>query len=956
MNELELAKQLMLIFLEELHEKSDVMGRELLAMENGLSDSERAESWANVFRAAHTIKGAASVVNVEPIRAVCHSMEDIFGYYRDHQQPMAEDLTSLMLQTVDAIEEHAKHLESNEEPSQGALTQLVPMLEKLAAEHISRAEAPASPVAQTASDHESQVVADHAQPGATSVTKRDSPGTSAKDSGHLNAMDGILQAITGEVLALELCNDEHKRGEILSKLTNASSGLIDVSIDADDPILALGCEQLTDLLSELPADNSPVKPKTISRILEAANLIVDASQRLRRGESLHDAPLQRLLRKAGQLRPAAATNSVLIPTESSISLETNVPPKTSVATAPEIGVETHAAVGVSATVQSPQIEKPSLSPATKPTTATPTPGDKGASIRVSAKKLDALLAHSGELLVARGRFAFRAREVAEVCEFATGLRKYWRDARTSLRHLINNVGHSHLADNQRQRMTGVVAQVGERIAHLNEKLDALSVALESDNRLLGQTCSILDDEVYHARMLPFADACGALKRAARDVASSSQKKVTLNIVGGEVEVDRSVLEGLKDPLLHLVRNAVDHGVETAEERRCVGKPAEATITVSAALRGDRVEVRVTDDGCGLDLERIAAIARKRGLEVPEDPQELARLIFASGFSTAKLITNVSGRGVGLDIVKSQVESLHGTVDVSFDRNGTQFTLMVPLTLTTIRALLVAVEGQTYAIPTSSIERLCRFGVNDVRPSAGRDCLRLQSAPVALVYLAHTLGLKSSARYSSATGKGIAVVAKTNDQRVALVVDEVFSEQEVLVKSLGGRIRRMRHFTGCTLLPTGKIALVLNSANIVRSALGLKSVQANLPVATRELAPPKRVLLADDSVTTRTLLKNILESAGYDVAAVVDGQHAFELASQQMFDIVVSDVDMPRMTGFQLTSELRKFNATHELPVVLVTARGTDNDKEQGVRAGANAYIVKGSFDQQELLDTVAQLV
>ena len=205
--------------------------------------------------------------------------------------------------------------------------------------------------------------------------------------------------------------------------------------------------------------------------------------------------------------------------------------------------------------------------------------------------------------------------------------------------------------------------------------------------------SLLDDDVYRARMLPFSDACGGLERAVRDIATTTNKEVALVIEGTDVEMDRSVLEGLKDPLLHLVRNAVDHGIESPKLREAAGKPARGTVTVSAEFRGGQVEVRVEDDGSGIDIHRVCDIARKRGIEIPDDPRQQVRLIFAPGFSTAKLITDISGRGVGLDVVQSQVESLHGAVDVSFKPGkGTRFTLTVPLTLTTIRSMLVAVGG------------------------------------------------------------------------------------------------------------------------------------------------------------------------------------------------------------------------------------------------------------------------
>jgi two-component system chemotaxis sensor kinase CheA len=288
---------------------------------------------------------------------------------------------------------------------------------------------------------------------------------------------------------------------------------------------------------------------------------------------------------------------------------------------------------------------------------------------------------------------------------------------------------------------------------------------------------------------------------------------------------------------------------------------------------------------------------------------------------------------------------------------------VPLTLTTIRCMLVRTAGQQFAIPTAAINRLTRFTSANIRPIAGRDTLFLKDNAISLVPLADTLGLKAKSSRSRDSGNLVALVLSADQQQVAVVVDEVVSEQEALVKNLGKRIDRLRHFSGCTLLPSGRMALVINAANVVRSALETRTGASVIQSTTQQQQRwSKRILLADDSVTTRILLKNILETAGYAVVDASDGQQALELLKQnsiddgRAFDAVVSDVDMPRMNGFQLTSQIRGYEPSAEIPVVLVTARGSDEDKKQGIMVGASAYIVKGSFDQQNLLKTLAQLV
>jgi len=768
MNKEELAKLLRATFQQELRDHVGSLTRELLAMESDLSTDLRAESWQVILRIAHTLKGASAVVNINSIRDTCHSMEDIFGHYRDQSIAMPEEVTSLMLKTVDGFSEIGDQLQSDSELDESTLADILPELKRLA--------------------------------------------------------------------------DQMRLGD-----------------------------------KELPSERDRPKPRPEDE-----------------GQQPDEEPPAR--------EPSVETGSV---------------------------------------------EKPI---ATRPTAGL------AASVRVSAQKLDSLLSHSGELLIARGRMALRLKDANELSEFADDLRLQWKSLEHGLRHPAST-------SRQLQEQGDLVEDTGEKISALTKRLDRLSTGMKSDDRLLNQTCGRLDDEVYRVRMLPFAEACVGLDRVVRDVAKSSGKLVRLRIEGADVEVDRSVLEGLKDPLLHLIRNAVDHGVELPQERLERGKPEQATVTVSASLRGGQVEVRVEDDGGGFDLDRICKIGKKRGLEIPDDPRQQVRLVLNPGFSTATIVTDISGRGIGMDVVQNRVESLHGELNIGFEAGQwTRFVLTVPLTLTTIRCVQVRAGGQRFAIPTVAIDRLARFTAADVRSVAGRDTLFVQGSPVPLVQLTDALGLKSTISRPNESGNAIAMVLSADDRRVATVVDEVLSEQEVLVKNLGPRIRRLKHFSGCTLLPSGRIALVINAANVVRSALEDRSRQLAIQSSAQDRRLAKRILLADDSVTTRILLKNILETAGYVVVDAVDGQQAWSLLqqsageAQQSFDAVVSDVDMPRMNGFELTSRLRNNEQTAEIPVVLVTARGTDDDKREGVKVGASAYIVKGSFDQQSLLRTLTQLV
>ncbi|WP_372716803.1 response regulator [Novipirellula sp.] len=933
MDEQEFAQLLMETFLQELSEHIETLGRELLAVEKEQTPEQLDELWKVIFRAAHTLKGASAAVNVQPIQTACHHLEDIFGYFRDQRCSAPPAMISLMLKVIDGIEDISVRLRAEEPLDDSSLVQMLPELKRVADE-LTSGESTSSESSPATAEKPAEAAASSAAAVSSAAAASSPPVGEARVAAFLHDLDDHVATISSNALGLEAAKNDAEKQNALTSLLQAtsclkSSAANDSDAASDLAVVCEVCDHLERLITRIQNENQDVTAELVSRILEAANSFAETGRRLRDGRDLQTASIQKMSDKLSKLDPAKHDPSR--EPQSTAAIKSSQPAK--------------------------PFEPPKPSESGKRVAA----AEQAASIRVPAQKLDALLAYSGELLVVRGRFSLREKDANDLRDLVTELKSRWLHSQRTRRQTTPNRSAfsppSVSPPSGSENGESWIEETSKSFTLLTKKIEALSTLIEADNRLLGQTCSQLDDEVYHVRMLPFTDACGGLGRAVRDIATASNKKVNFKIEGGDVEVDRSVLEGLKDPLLHLVRNAVDHGIEKTAERTAAGKPETASVTVSASLRGGQVEVVVQDDGAGFDLDRICGIAKKRGLEVPEDRREQARLVFAPGFSTAKMITDISGRGVGLDVVQSRVESLHGAVDVTF-RVGqwTRFTLVVPLTLTTIRSLLVRVNDEVYAIPTTAVRRMVRFGINEVRTSLGRDTLLLSESPTPIVSLAATLGLKSKGLIAGKLAKGLAVILAAGEQRVAVTVDDVLTEQEVLVKNLGSRIRRLRHFSGCTLLPTGRIAMVMNASNVVRTALGIAPTYSHSTRQKQESTARKQLLLADDSVTTRELLKNILETAGYDVIATADGEQAWMAAQEHHFDAVVSDVDMPRMDGFELTLKLRNNTPTAEIPIVLVTARGSDSDKERGVQSGANGYIVKGSFDQANLLDTLAQLV
>lgn len=795
-----LLQRLMATFLDELDEHVRTLNDGVLSLEKDPADDDRTALLSEIFRAAHSLKGAARAVDQPAIEQVCHHMESVLGGLRDRRLDASADLFTLLLNATDAIGISGQCLRADEpvdaESLDGWRTQL---------------EAAAS--------------GEHA----------DSDGPKPDESAARDDDDQLVQALEKP---------------------------------AREP-------------EQPDSDAEPTVPESIE-------LNTDGS-----------------------------------------SDDDDQPQKTA----------------------GPQ---PATTAAPRRSTA--------AVVRVSQDKLDRLLAHTGELLVARQRVESHPAEVETLLDSVVEWKNEWLSVqRTLIRLIEDNNSDPLLARSQHYaaRLIQTVEETGDRLREMERSLERLQRQSMSDVRQLNNAGATVQDQVHQIRMVPFEEACGGLERVVRDIATSSARKAEFQIEGGDIELDRSVITGLSDPLLHLVRNAADHGIESASERTASGKSPVGRVTVSAELRGSQVQVVVADDGKGLDLDRIRNRLRKMGMPEPTDERELVNSIFLPGFSTAEIITDVSGRGVGMDVVKSQVEGMRGSIDISSQPGlGTRFMLQVPLTLTTINGVFVELDGRPFVLPSSNVSKLVRFHPDDLQSVQGQDTLSLGGSPLPVVSLNELLGRNGDVK-TAESGHITGVVATSGTREAVFAVDGVSSEQEVVVKNLGPRIHRLPHVSGATLLTSGEIALLLNVSSLMRLLAARRSRRSGLTVS--RAAPVQsvlRVLVVDDSMTTRTLIRSILEAAGYDVTTAVDGYDAWERlqAMQPPADVVVADVDMPRLDGFQLSEVIRSSDQFARTPVVLVTSRDTEEDKAEGVRVGASAYLVKSQFDQTNILETIQQLV
>ncbi len=471
---------------------------------------------------------------------------------------------------------------------------------------------------------------------------------------------------------------------------------------------------------------------------------------------------------------------------------------------------------------------------------------------------------------------------------------------------------------------------------------------------LSRSVNDLQDRAMRTRMVPVATITDQLHRAVRDLARTQNKKIRWDVRGGDTELDRGVLNQLSDSLLHLVRNAVDHGVESPAEREAAGKPPEATIRLHAMQLGSEVIIAVTDDGRGIDVDAVRGQAAKRGVDtdgMTED--ELLRLTMHSGLSTTSFVTDVSGRGVGLDVVRVNVESARGRVEVrSQPAGGTEFRIVVPITLAVLRCLLVETAGQRFALPFHRVVLSQRNDPSAQHHAEGRPVVLVEGRPVPVSTLAGTIGLDATADVS---GGSIVVLADTA-HRHAFEVDRLVGQRDVVLKGLNRLLPHLPAVAGASVEPDGSVLVVLDPPGLIQRARHAAPVTTARPSADGAQATRRRILVVDDALTVRELQRSILERAGFDVRVANDGKQALSRLAEEPSDLVLTDIEMPNMDGFGLTEAIRAHPSLTNIPVLILSSRSSETDRQRGLDAGADGYIIKSGFDEGSLLAAVNRLL
>ncbi|HTK77274.1 MAG TPA: hybrid sensor histidine kinase/response regulator, partial [Gemmataceae bacterium] len=565
----------------------------------------------------------------------------------------------------------------------------------------------------------------------------------------------------------------------------------------------------------------------------------------------------------------------------------------------------------------------------------------------------------------------------------------------SLNRLMSLAGESLVQARWLQPFATSLLQLKKHQDHLTAQLDALAQGLLAGRplevlggtiaearRLAGQCRQVLaerigefDDhagqaedlntrlyrEVIVSRMRPFADGAGGFPRLVRDTARHLGKQARLEIEGQSTEVDRDILEKLEAPLTHLLRNAVDHGLESPEVRAAAGKPAEGVVRVEARHRAGMLAITVGDDGGGIDVEVIRRKAVERRHTTAEmagrlTTAEVLEFLFLPGFSTAGQVTEVSGRGVGLDVVQDTVRKVGGSVHITTrPGQGTTFHLMLPITLSVLRAVLVHIAGEPYAFPHNRIDRLLRVPRTEVRSLEHRQFITVDGRHVGLVMAAQLLDLPAE----PPAGDDLPVLLLSDATGMyGLIVESIRGEQDLVVRPLDPRLGKVPNVSAAALLDDGAPVLIADVEDLIRS-MDQYIQSGTLRRCDRSDAGPvakKRVLVVDDSITVREVQRQILRTHGYEVEVAVDGQDGWNKVRAEPFDLVISDVDMPRLNGLEFVRRIREDYALRELPVIIVSYKDRDEDRLRGLDAGANHYLTKSSFHDDSFLDAVAGLI
>lgn len=909
---------MMELFREEVRSHTATLSEGLLALEQDPSDLGNIEP---LMRGAHSIKGASRIVNIEPAVQLAHSMESVFVAIQEGRIGITPSGIDVLLQGTDILAELSQVREEEiaswsakrsadvqrlqaqlQAIEAGTIESLAPPKETTAVSEVVRTSAPmiernievVIPRVPIAINTDSSMVTVFREEvrSAAFTINQELAKPAAPDSASLERCVEAAQSIRG---AARLVGFEG--------VSELGQSLHRFFVEWRDQSHADSPEEQQVLLDTLIfiAELIPVEDDDLPAWMEAnADRVAQLKERLKWSPTV-------------SLSPALP------------------PPQTS----PSVQAPTPAA----------KVETP-----TKKTSSTAAAESEEAVVRVTAQSLNRLMGLAGESLV----------QARWLDPFSTALLKLKRQ-QDRLAESIDSLESSLISDVRRDQSTSRFLEVRQLVASCRDTLMSRMEEFQNHAARAEDLNSRLYREVIASRMRPFSDGAHAFPRLVRDMARDLNKQVRLVIDGSSTAVDRDVLEKLEAPLTHLLRNAIDHGIEFPANRLQAGKPESGTIRLEVKHRAGMLDITISDDGGGIDPEKLRKKIVDRRLTTAEmassmNEAELLEFLFLPGFSTASAVTEYSGRGVGLDVVQTMVRQVGGLVRISSEfGKGTRFQLQLPITLSVLRAVIVNIAGEPYAFPQNRIDRLIRVGRSQIRSIEHRQFVAVDGQQVGLVLAAQLLDLPSTVP----AGEELPVLLLSDSTgQYGLIVDSFQGEQDLVVRPLDSRLGKVATLSAAAILDDGSPVLIADVEDMVRSMD--QFIQGNAlrrcEEQKKESGPQKRILVVDDSITVREVERQLLRTHGYDVMVAVDGRDGWNILQSENFDLVVSDVDMPRMNGLELVQSMRNDPTLRSLPVIIVSYKEREEDRLRGLEVGANAYLTKSSFHDNTFLQTVVDLI
>lgn len=580
-------------------------------------------------------------------------------------------------------------------------------------------------------------------------------------------------------------------------------------------------------------------------------------------------------------------------------------------------------------------------------------------LRVDSEKLDALVSQVNELTVTKIKTRKHLYELNEVNNELAECQKNATKALTYLKHFDKKVFLTETADSSHasflKQFLTTFSESAQKVQEIVLNINNIQRTFQEDDTKINVALDNLESMVKNIRVLPLAMVFHLFGRMVRDIAQENNKKIDLEILGSETTTDKKIIEEIKTPLIHIIRNAIDHGIETPEERSALGKNPTGKIILSAQQVNNKVIIEIKDDGRGINIAKIREKALRKGFLTEEElesmnDEQITNLIFAPGFSTGEEITNLSGRGIGLDVVQTKIEQLNGRVRVLSELNrGCCVQIELPTAMSLVKSFLVKSSEQIFAVPMEVIKTVLRKKPEEIICTSHSESIILDGEKIPLYNLANVLNLPNS-RDPDATLT--ILIIESNDEMIALAVDKLIGDQEILHKKLSAPFYKLKNISGITTLDSGEICFILNISDILNNATVAKTHLIQTKSTPKMQNSDYKILLVDDSITTITLEKNILARSGYTLETAENPIMAFEKIKTTSFDLIISDVEMPEMDGFSFLEKLKTDEMYSDIPVIMMSSLSYDENYSKAVKMGAKTFLNKNNFKQDEFLEAV----